>query len=318
MSLRAPFPWFGGKRRIAAEVWERLGDPAVYVEPFAGSLAVLLHRRRPAPRELVCDIDGGLVNFWRAVKWAPGEVARWADWPTLHDDLTARHAWLCRWLSEAGPQLRADPDYFDAKAAGWWVWGLSLWIGTDWCRAPQLGEANRIPNVPANGNPGGVSAQRDQIPCIPRKSGGRGVDATRIQRPDILQWFQRLQRRLSRVIVLNRGWESALSPSILQDTATSGPPSVGILLDPPYGGTDTYAAPTDDSVAAAAYRWALEHGDRYRIAYCAFDGDFEWPDAWAVRVRTFQGRHDTASRDRRDLVAYSPACVPEAQAALAL
>jgi site-specific DNA-adenine methylase len=40
--LRAPFPWFGGKSRIAHLVWERFGDVAHYIEPFAGSLAVLL------------------------------------------------------------------------------------------------------------------------------------------------------------------------------------------------------------------------------------------------------------------------------------
>ena len=36
-ALRAPFPWFGGKRRVAPEVWERFGDVPNYVEPFFGS-----------------------------------------------------------------------------------------------------------------------------------------------------------------------------------------------------------------------------------------------------------------------------------------
>ena len=42
--LRAPFPWFGGKSRVAAVVWRAFGDVPNYVEPFAGSLAVLLGR----------------------------------------------------------------------------------------------------------------------------------------------------------------------------------------------------------------------------------------------------------------------------------
>jgi hypothetical protein len=29
--------------------------------------------------------------------------------------------------------LHADPDYFDAKIAGWWCWGACAWIGTGWC-----------------------------------------------------------------------------------------------------------------------------------------------------------------------------------------
>jgi hypothetical protein len=31
--LVAPFPYFGGKRTIADEVWKRLGDVKNYVEP---------------------------------------------------------------------------------------------------------------------------------------------------------------------------------------------------------------------------------------------------------------------------------------------
>ena len=39
--LQAPFPYFGGKRRAASIIWDALGDPGGYVEPFAGSAAVL-------------------------------------------------------------------------------------------------------------------------------------------------------------------------------------------------------------------------------------------------------------------------------------
>jgi DNA adenine methylase len=42
--LKAPFPYFGGKSRVAAEVWRRFGDVPNYVEPFFGSGAVLLAR----------------------------------------------------------------------------------------------------------------------------------------------------------------------------------------------------------------------------------------------------------------------------------
>ena len=44
MKLDAPFPWFGGKRRVAPIVWQRFGDVQNYVEPFFGSGAVLLNR----------------------------------------------------------------------------------------------------------------------------------------------------------------------------------------------------------------------------------------------------------------------------------
>jgi site-specific DNA-adenine methylase len=39
MTYRAPFPWFGGKRRVAPVVWQRFGDVENYVEPFFGSVS---------------------------------------------------------------------------------------------------------------------------------------------------------------------------------------------------------------------------------------------------------------------------------------
>jgi hypothetical protein len=92
--LRAPFPWFGGKSLAAPLIWRAFGNVPNYVEPFAGSLAVLLARPSTPKVETVNDKDGLIANFWRAVKAAPDEVARWADWPVNEADLHARHQWL--------------------------------------------------------------------------------------------------------------------------------------------------------------------------------------------------------------------------------
>lgn len=126
--LKAPFPWFGGKSRAAALIWARLGDVDNYVEPFFGSGAILLGRPTPARSETVNDLDCYLSNFWRAVAAAPAEVAAIADWPVNEADLHARHLWLVH-QGEFRERMKADPDYYDAKIAGWWVWGLSAWIG---------------------------------------------------------------------------------------------------------------------------------------------------------------------------------------------
>ena len=78
--MRAPFPYFGGKSSIADEIWRRLGQDAPnYVEPFAGSLAVLLARNpKRIGIETVNDADGLLANFWRAVQADPERVAKYA------------------------------------------------------------------------------------------------------------------------------------------------------------------------------------------------------------------------------------------------
>lgn len=134
--LKAPFPYFGGKSRVAAEVWERFGPVTNYVEPFAGSLAVLLGRPFEIATETVNDIDCFLANFWRALAADPEALAAHADWPVNEADLHARHLWLVNQL-EFRESMKTDPGFYDARVAGWWVWGISQWIGSGWCSHPE-------------------------------------------------------------------------------------------------------------------------------------------------------------------------------------
>lgn len=183
MSLKAPFPWFGGKSRAADLVWSCFGDIGNYVEPFAGSLAVLLCRPHEPRIETVNDADCYLANFWRAVKSDPEQVAHWADWPVNEADLQARHRWLCD-QANFRDRVKADPDFRDAKIAGWWVWGISQWIGAGWCSRPEWigrGGGGRAPRglnaqAPHLSSSNGIHANLDGLhkrPVINR--GARGV-----------------------------------------------------------------------------------------------------------------------------------------------
>ncbi|MCY4241017.1 MAG: hypothetical protein OXD36_04670 [Rhodobacter sp.] len=101
----------------------------------------------------------------------PEKVAHHCDHPTFHADLTARHTWLREWGGLHRKRVLDDPEYFDARAAGWWVWGISLWIGGGWCQVSY----DRRPMVQATGGGRGVSAI-GQMPHIHgNPTGGAGV-----------------------------------------------------------------------------------------------------------------------------------------------
>lgn len=63
----------------------------------------------------------------------PDLVARHADYPISEVDLHARHLYLVNGGKARCNVLMADPDAYDAKLAGWWVWGICQWIGGGWC-----------------------------------------------------------------------------------------------------------------------------------------------------------------------------------------
>jgi DNA adenine methylase len=224
MSLRAPFPWFGGKSRVAHLVWERFGDVPNYVEPFAGSLAVLLNRPHEPRVETVNDLDCYLANFWRAVSAAPAEVAAAADWPINEADLHSRHRWLVN-RARFRERMKTEPNYFNAKIAGWWVWGISQWIGSGWCSQPEwtgragcynsargihttdwngrpslrgMGVHRKGPNLGGRNNKGvHRMALSQQMPCLHGDSGatGRGIHASGLHRK-LLKMDRGTQSRL--------------------------------------------------------------------------------------------------------------------------
>jgi site-specific DNA-adenine methylase len=187
--LRAPFPWPGGKRKVGDVLWRGLGaDVPNAIEPFFGSGAWLLGRPGGAGHiETVNDIDGGLVNFWRAVKWSPRTVARWCDDPVSELDLHARHDWLIQRLETMREELRADPFYFDAQVAGWWVWGICQWIGTGWCQpSGQRRGRNTRPHISGDHAGMGVLSVRKRPNLSAGMSGtGTGVFSSKAQLPAI-------------------------------------------------------------------------------------------------------------------------------------
>lgn len=68
----------GAKNRIADWIINQMPKHDVYLEPFAGSLSVLLNKP-PCHIETVNDLDGEIVNFFRVVRDYPEYLKRRID-----------------------------------------------------------------------------------------------------------------------------------------------------------------------------------------------------------------------------------------------
>jgi DNA adenine methylase len=295
--LRAPFPWFGGKSRVADIVWDRFGNVPNYCEPFFGSGAVLLGRPYTVGTETVNDKDSFLVNFWRAIQADAPSVAKWADWPVSEADLLARHSWLVQ-QSDFQTRMKSDPNFYDVKVAGWWVWGLCSWIGSGWC--VQRGDGDQPQQIPHLGNAGmGINRKLPHLGNAGRAAHLEG-------------YFLALSARLRDVRICCGEWDRVLGPSVTEKHGLTG-----VFLDPPYSQDEhsvTYSASSD--LAPAVREWAIANGDNplLKIALCGYEGEHQMPDSWecvAWKARGGYGSQGTgAGRENsaRERVWFSPAC----------
>lgn len=71
--LKPTVPYHGGKGRLAEWITSLLPPHRIYIEPFVGSAAVLL-AKRPAVHEVINDIDGEVVNFYRVLRERPEDL----------------------------------------------------------------------------------------------------------------------------------------------------------------------------------------------------------------------------------------------------
>lgn len=253
LKLRAPFPWFGGKSRVAHVVWDYFGDVSNFVEPFFGSGAVLLGRPFAPRTETVNDKDCYLANFWRAVQHDPETVAHYCDGPVNEADLHARHRWL---VNQAAfrERMMSDPDYYDPKIAGWWCWGISQWIGSGWCSRPEwVGRGN------ASAAARGIhTSEYRQRPSLTRvrdiaasagwrkrpnlgRGGGKGVLGSRFRGNEVPQKMPTAKRALGSGVLRSEFQLSRQLPQLHGDSGAVGRGVVAKKFQLPQlrsGGTD--------------------------------------------------------------------------------
>lgn len=73
--MKPPFPYYGSKGRLASRIVDLMPRHRVYVEPFAGSAAVLF-AKAPAPVEIVNDLDRNVITFFRVLRTREADLAR--------------------------------------------------------------------------------------------------------------------------------------------------------------------------------------------------------------------------------------------------
>ena len=270
--------------------------------------------------ETVNDIDAYLSNFWRAVQHDPDAVAHYADWPVNEADLHARHLWLVN-QSDFRERMMTEPEYYDSKIAGWWVWGISAWIGSGWCDTaylPLTRNGHSRPNLrPAQG----VEGLPQQIPHLNGNSGaaGAGIHATAFERKTggIYDYMQALQNRLRRVRVVCGDWQRVTGKSVTWKIGTTA-----VFLDPPYNAdakrADGLYANDDMEISTAVREWALSQGDnpKMRIALCGYEDEHGpyMPDDWECIAWKANGGYSNQSGTGNDNAAkeriwFSPHCL---------
>lgn len=85
--------YFGSKARLASRIVELMPSHRVYLEPYAGSAAVLL-AKPPAAHEVLNDTNLSIVTFFRMLRDAPAELERVCRLtPYARDEYLAADLW---------------------------------------------------------------------------------------------------------------------------------------------------------------------------------------------------------------------------------
>jgi hypothetical protein len=227
-----------------------------------------------------------------------------------------------RWRQERElERLMGDPDYHDPRIAGWWIWGISCWIGGGWCDGSgpwivdadgritrraggEPGVSKKLPHLTGNGQ--GVNTQTAREPGVSRQlphltGNGQGVNTQTAREPgvgdfhpmtmpEVRRWFAFLSARLRHVRILNGDWARAVTTGASKTLSVRTGGVAGVFLDPPYsaeaGWCGSIYAVEDLSVAHAVRAWCLAHGEdpQYRIVLAGFDTEHTELESHGWRV----------------------------------
>ncbi|MEV3938693.1 DNA adenine methylase [Glycomyces sp. NPDC049804] len=163
-ALKPPVPYYGGKQRLADQLAELLGrvEYEHYVEPYCGSLAVLLARPK-ARMETVNDLDAKLMTFWGILRDRPSELAR-AVALTPHS--RAEYAAACA-------PMEGDLDEVELARRVW----VRLTQSRTGTQRPVGWRHHQDPNGSAIGMPAYLDAYRSRLPAAVERLQGVSLES---------------------------------------------------------------------------------------------------------------------------------------------
>jgi DNA adenine methylase len=66
IQMKTPITYYGGKQKMLPHILPLIPHHALYTEAFAGGAAVFF-AKEPAQVEIINDLNGELINFYRTI-----------------------------------------------------------------------------------------------------------------------------------------------------------------------------------------------------------------------------------------------------------
>lgn len=296
--LSPPLPFYGKKDYVAPLIWKLLGSPVLYIEPFGGSLAVLLARPDYDPHkhwEVVGDLNGLIVNLYRAIKADAVAVAKLVDRMWAEQDLDAalrvinqRKPTLSDWLAE-------NLNNYDVELAAYHLVLECYCLGS--MRTNKVSRLGRR----------GVCAKSFVKVGVDEQ--GFVVNET------VYEWLRAIQNRLHFVDIYCRDWKKTIEISVgshtkylrMQDANST--PRVGVFLDPPYVADESHLIKYIDTLTKQdllklrneVLQWCIEMTNcpDMRIVLTGYE-EYDELRKHGWRVYNFRKSHQSLRNRRKD------------------
>lgn len=276
------YPYFGGKAKVAARVWEIIGsDVPAYVEPFLGGGAVFLGR--PAvPKnciEVINDFDCMVTNLWRAISADAAEVARRASLPMNELEIAARRNALSGSREFLRKFIIDNPYNYNETLAGMWLYGQLNFLGDNF-----------------------ASERADRFSSkVPRFTHARSNDEEKLFRA-----MRNVMSRIRNTRILCGDWKRCLGNWIYEQTTA-------VFLDPPYEDYEKYYLDgANRTISGDVEEWCADNGEKARIVLCGYEGEHDGllEIGWRKEKWTAGCGYGTKNNENRHMerLFVSPAC----------